>query len=120
MRFGKSKAKKLGPREAADALARGELVLVDVREPQERTKTRVEGSLHIPLGQLAERLGELPQDRPVAFICHSGRRSASAAAAASKQGLEAANVRGGLVAWSDAGLPLDAHREPRTGPEGVA
>jgi rhodanese-related sulfurtransferase len=57
-------------------------VLVDVREDRERAHGFAPGSRHLPLGQLKQRLGELPSDRPVAFICQSGRRSAMAATAA--------------------------------------
>jgi rhodanese-related sulfurtransferase len=77
----------------------GRLVLVDVREDRERARGFAPGSLHIPLGELKRRLGELPADRPVAFICQSGRRSAMAATAARRAGLEAHNVTGGMTAW---------------------
>ena len=77
----------------------GRLVLVDVREENERAHGFVPGSRHLPLSQLKWRLGELPSDRPVAFICQSGRRSAMAATAARRAGLDAHNVAGGLTAW---------------------
>ena len=96
----------LAPEQAAVALDRGELQLVDVREPVELAAARVDGARHIPLAQVPARLGELDRGRPVAFICRSGSRSAVATRAAAKAGLEAANVRGGLVAWTRAGLPL--------------
>ena len=96
----------LTPTEAAAAMRRGELQLVDVRQPAELHQGRVAGARHIPLGQLAGRLGELDRSRPVAFLCHSGARSALATRKATKAGLDAANVRGGVIAWSRAGLPL--------------
>jgi rhodanese-related sulfurtransferase len=100
------RSKSLTPTEAADALSRGELQLVDVREPAEVAETRVQGAKHIPLRHLPERLPELDRDRPIAFLCRSGGRSAIATRAAAKAGLDAANVRGGIAAWSRAGLPL--------------
>lgn len=93
---------------AAEAAARaGELVLVDVRDARERAQGRPPRSLHVPLGELGDRLDELPTDRTVAFVCQSGMRSAAAARRAARSGRRAANVRGGLVAWSRAGLPLE-------------
>ena len=82
----------------------GRLVLVDVREDSERAQGFPPGSRHLPLGQLEQRLGDLPTDRPVAFICQSGRRSAMAATAARRAGLDAHNVAGGMTAWEQQGL----------------
>ena len=98
----------LAPTEAAAAFQRGELQLVDVREAAELATLRVEGAIHIPLATLPSRLGELDRDRAVAFLCRSGNRSAIATRAAAKAGIDAANVRGGVIAWSRAGLPLIA------------
>jgi rhodanese-related sulfurtransferase len=82
----------------------GRLVLVDVREDSERARGFAPRSRHLPLGQLEQRLGELPSDRPVAFICQSGRRSAMAATAARRAGVDAHNVSGGMIAWERHGL----------------
>jgi rhodanese-related sulfurtransferase len=100
------RSKSMTPTEAAAALSRGELQLVDVREPAELSEARVAGATHIPLGQLTGRLGELDHDRPVAFLCASGNRSGMASRAASKAGLDASNIDGGIKAWARAGLPL--------------
>jgi rhodanese-related sulfurtransferase len=100
------RSNSLAAEEAAAALRRGELQLVDVREPAELAEARIDGAKHIPLGQLRGRIGELDRDRPVAFLCRSGNRSAIATRAAAKAGLDAANVKGGVIAWSRAGLPL--------------
>ena len=82
----------------------GRLILVDVREDSERARGFAPGSLHVPLGELEQRLGELPSDRPVAFICQSGRRSGTAATAARRAGFDAHNVSGGMSAWERQGL----------------
>jgi rhodanese-related sulfurtransferase len=100
------RSKSMTPAEAANAMAGGELQLVDVRESRELAEVRIDGATHIPLGQLKARLGELDHDRPVAFLCASGHRSAIATRAASKSGLDATNVQGGLKDWTRAGLPL--------------
>ena len=100
------RSKSLTPTEAAAALTGGELQLVDVREPAELAEARVKGVKHIPLGQLPARLSELDRDCPTAFLCRSGTRSAMATRSAASAGLDAANVKGGVIAWSRAGLPL--------------
>ena len=94
------------PEEAAAALARRELVLVDVRQAAELRAGRVRGAVNIPLGQLRDRLRELDRDRQIAFLCHSGARSSRATGIALKAGYDAVNVRGGTIAWARAGQPL--------------
>ena len=91
----------------------GRLVLVDVREDSERARGFAPGSRHLPLGQLKQHLGELPGDRPVAFICQSGRRSAMAATAARRAGLDARNVSGGMTAWERHGLDTTTSERTR-------
>lgn len=102
------RSKSLTPSEAAAAMRRGQLQLVDVREAPELAGARVEGAKHIPLGELSARVSELDPSRPVAFLCRSGSRSAMATRAAANAGLDAANVKGGVIAWARSGLPLTA------------
>jgi rhodanese-related sulfurtransferase len=104
------RSQSLTSAEALDGLHKGRLQLVDVREAAELARGGVAGATHIPLGQLPGRLAELDHDRPVAFICQSGARSARATRAATKAGYDAANVRGGVLAWQRAGLPMTAPR----------
>lgn len=75
------KPREISAPEAAEAHARGELVLVDVREGDERVQEHIEGSRHIPFGEIGDRLGELPAGKPVGFVCRAGGRNAAAAAA---------------------------------------
>jgi rhodanese-related sulfurtransferase len=98
-------ANDITPVAAAAMLRQGGLVLVDVREDDERAEAHIPGSLHVPLGQLDQRVDELPAQRPLAFICAGGRRSAAAAAQARTRGLDARSVEGGMTAWEQAGLP---------------
>ena len=92
--------------ELSDRLVRREIVLVDVRQPAEVRRGRVHGSINIPLGELRDRLQELERDQPVAFLCHSGARSSRATGIALKAGYDAVNLRGGMMAWNRAGLPV--------------
>jgi rhodanese-related sulfurtransferase len=91
-----------------DLASAGENRLVlDVREPWEFAAGHVPGAILIPLGQLAARVGELPQDRPLFVICRSGNRSVTASqllVAAGKRDVR--NVEGGMIAWQSAGLPV--------------
>ena len=96
----------IAPGEAARRLAAGELTLIDVRERHELLDGRVRGSRSLPLGELTNRLAELDPDRPVAFICRSGARSATATMTAAAAGFNAVNVKGGMLAWTRAGLPV--------------
>jgi len=86
-----------------------DLVLVDVREPVETDIARIAGSRLIPLGELPQRIRELPPDAEIVTHCHHGQRSMHAREILKGAGF--ANVRslaGGIDAWSrdvDAGVP---------------
>ena len=79
--------------------------VVDVREDNEVAQGRIPGSLHIPLGQLGERLGELDRHRPVVAVCRSGNRSGAATQLLTSVGYTCDNMAGGMLAWQSAGLP---------------
>ena len=81
-------------------LAAGEVLLVDVREPWEFEKARIVGAQLMPLGTIAARLGELPRDRTIVFMCHHGMRSMRACQLADAQGYTVENLTGGIAAWS--------------------
>ena len=106
--FGLRAIPKISVNDAAARARAGRLVLVNVREPAEVARAAVPGARHIPLSTLTQRRGELPQDRPIGFICRSGHRSGTAPRAALRAGLDAVNVDGGVHAWSRAGLPLSS------------
>jgi hydroxyacylglutathione hydrolase len=102
--FGR-KTKTLAPAEAWAAHGERGLVLVDVRQPQEWRSGVVPGALRVPLHELSHRIGELPSEGTVAFVCRSGHRSLLAARRARRRGIDVASVKGGMVAWSAAGMP---------------
>jgi len=83
-------------------------VIVDVRAPAEREQKRIAGSIGIPLGQLGERLAELPADRPILVYCAGGYRSSIAASLLQRGGFtQAAEIAGGIAAWETARLPIE-------------
>ena len=94
------------PHQVADLHARGEVQLIDVREPHEHEAGRIDGDRHIPLGELTERAASLDAGRPIVFYCRSGSRSAMATQAFRQAGYDAHNLVGGLLDWQAAGLPL--------------
>ena len=92
--------------ELARRHAAGDHVL-DVREDDEFAAAHVPGAQHIPLGELIERVDEVPEEGTIYVICARGARSAKAVEHLVRQGREAVNVAGGTIAWIDAGLPTD-------------
>ena len=71
-------------------------------------RSRIAGSLLIPLPELEGRTSEIPIDRPVVVVCHSGSRSALATLQVLRAGHgQVANLRGGLSRWADRGYPLE-------------
>lgn len=101
---------EISVREASVALASScPPLLIDVREPDEHALCRIAGARLIPMGQIPERLGELPQDQPLLIHCHHGGRSLRVTQFLRAKGYKAvSNVKGGIDAWSrevDASVP---------------
>lgn len=83
------------------------LVVIDVREAEERKVAALDGTTHIPLAQIGSRIDEVPRDAQVVVHCQMGGRSAQAVRMLRQNGIDAVNLRGGLDAWRrdiDAGL----------------
>lgn len=86
-------------------------VLVDVRERNEWAGGTAPGALTIPFHQLQSEAGSLDRERPVALICDAGNRSAIGAGLLESMGfVDLINVTGGMSAWRQAGLPVEAGR----------
>jgi rhodanese-related sulfurtransferase len=82
--------------------------LLDVREADEWTAGHAPTARHLPMSELAARLGELPDDDPLYVVCRSGGRSARVVAYLANQGYPAVNVEGGMQAWSAQGRTVVA------------
>lgn len=87
-------------------------VIIDVRNPDEYERGHVPGAILMPLGDVPDRVDEVPTDRPVFVVCAMGGRSLKAAEFFAARGVEAINVAGGTVAWMDAGHPVVAGEAP--------
>jgi len=107
------RVEQLSPEQALEEInaANGDLVLLDIREPHEHAEAHLEGDVLVPPVEVAERIDELAPDTSQRLIlyCRSGARSARAANLLQEQlGYEnVANVEGGILAWQEAGLPVD-------------
>lgn len=82
-------------------------LLLDVREPNEFVEVRAPGAALLPMSVFTARIHELPTDRPLLVICHTGSRSLAVAGYLARTGrTDAINVAGGMEAWERAGLPV--------------
>ncbi|MER7670899.1 rhodanese-like domain-containing protein [Kitasatospora sp. NPDC096128] len=79
--------------------------LLDVREQDEWDAGHVDGALHIPIGEVIARIGELPEQK-LYVLCRVGGRSAQVVQYLVQQGRDAVNVDGGMYAWEGAGRPM--------------
>ncbi len=82
-----------------ELLDRGEVALLDVREPDEWAEGHIAGATWIPLGDLDTRYAELDPSKHWVAYCHVGSRSAYAATFLQDAGLNVANMVGGIAAW---------------------
>ena len=100
----------IGPDEANQMVDEGTAVLVDVREEYELKVERLAGSVVRPLSQLAQGMPiDLPTDKRAIFLCASGSRTRrNSAALADLAGGSGYVLDGGLVAWKQAGLPVES------------
>jgi len=81
-------------------------LVVDVRQPGEYRTGHINGSKLIPLGELSQRLKELPKDKEIVCVCASGSRSRSATKMLVGAGYNAINMNGGMITWSRSGLSV--------------
>ena len=82
-------------------------VLLDVREVNEFVAVRAPGAMLVPTSTFADRIAELPAERPLFVICRTGVRSAAVTGYLARTGRGSVfNVTGGMDAWERAGLPI--------------
>ena len=93
--------RELTPQAVAALRDTTEIQIIDVREPWEYELCHIEGTLHIPMGQIPARLAELASDRPLIVLCHHGMRSLQVAHYLLSQGYQdVTNLSGGIDAWA--------------------
>ena len=81
------------------------VTVIDVREPDEYVEGHVPGAVLIPLGEVPERVAEVPEGETVYMVCKVGGRSMRAAEVLAAEGRDVVNVAGGTMAWIEAGHP---------------
>ena len=93
----------------AELMGNTRVVVLDVRTPAEFTEGHIEGALNIDQGEdhFIEKIKAiLPADKTIAIYCRSGRRSANAAGRLAAAGYKCVNLKGGIIAWQGAGMPV--------------
>jgi rhodanese-related sulfurtransferase/uncharacterized damage-inducible protein DinB len=89
----------VGAEAAHEAIREGAIAL-DIREPSEFAAGHIDEAVHIPLGELSNRLPDLPQGQPILAYCGHGERASSAASILERAGhTRLLNLAGGLPAW---------------------
>nr|MDA8165754.1 rhodanese-like domain-containing protein [Desulfobacteraceae bacterium] len=98
----------LSPQEAAAMLAQHkDMLLLDVRSPEELRDGAIERGILTPFWSLVRGTMNLPKDKPIMLVCAIGGRSYAAAQILARNGYrQVYNIRGGIIAWKDAGLPV--------------
>ena len=100
---------EISPAEFLSRRQNGEdLTLLDVREGWELGVATVPDVVHIPMGEIASRIGELDASKETVVLCRSGKRSLEVAKYLQANGFKAVNLAGGILAWSrdvDATIP---------------
>lgn len=81
-------------------------LVLDVRQPEEYRTGHIIGAKLIPLGELGQRLKELPKDKEIVCVCASGSRSRSATKLLIREGYNAFDMSGGMLMWSRAKLTM--------------
>ncbi len=76
--------------------ANEDLHVIDVREDEEVAQGMIPGAIHIPLGDIEARAGELDQAKPYIIVCRAGARSARACEFLAQQGYDVTNLEGGM------------------------
>ncbi len=101
--------KEVKPADAVRLINQEEAVVIDVRDENDYKHGHIINALHIPVGRMEARLGELEpfRDRPIIVACRTGQTSARAGVALNKQGFKTIyKLAGGMMAWQSANLPV--------------
>lgn len=95
------------PQQVHEGMARGEIVLIDVREPSEYAAERIDGAMLFPLSTFDPAALPDTEGKEVVLQCGSGKRSETALRRAIAAGVRVrSHLGGGVMAWKAAGLPV--------------
>lgn len=96
-------------KEFAELIADSNVVILDVRKADEFADGHIKGAILIDQFQsdfVEQAKAKLPKDKTIAIYCRSGRRSSNAAGKLTDVGYKCVNLKGGIIAWKDAGKPV--------------
>ena len=96
-------------KEFAELIADSNVVILDVRKADEFAEGHVKGAILIDQFQsdfVEQAQAKLPKDKTIAVYCRSGRRSANAAGKLADVGYKCVNLKGGILAWKEANMPV--------------
>jgi rhodanese-related sulfurtransferase len=102
--------REISVQEAVQLINRRDAVVLDVRDASEYASGHIPNARHVPVGEIEKRLKELEKlkQRPVIVVCRSGSRAAAACALLKKNGFaEVFPLKGGVLSWQQASLPLE-------------
>lgn len=93
--------KEINASDAANLLNDTNTAFLDVREDEELAICKIDGALHIPMGEIPNRIEALPRDKQLIVFCHHGMRSLNVCQFLEARGFEnTINLAGGIHAWS--------------------
>ena len=96
-------------KEFAELISDSSVIILDVRTADEYAEGHIKGAILIDQGQsdfIEKAKAALPIDKKIAIYCRSGRRSANAAGKLGDIGYKCVNLKGGIIAWKEAGKPV--------------
>ena len=102
-------------KEFAELITDSNVVILDVRKADEFAEGHITGAILIDQFQsdfLEQAQAKLPKDKTIAIYCRSGRRSANAAGKLADVGYKCVNLKGGIIAWKEANMPVTKEDNP--------
>jgi rhodanese-related sulfurtransferase len=102
-------------KEFAELITDSNVVILDVRKADEFAEGHITGAILIDQFQsdfLEQAQVKLPKDKTIAIYCRSGRRSANAAGKLADVGYKCVNLKGGIIAWKEANMPVTKEDNP--------
>lgn len=104
-------AQEISVQQAYEYYQSGDYFFLDVREQEEWDNFHIPDTTLIPLGELPDRLAEVPTDKPIVVVCNSGNRSQTGRDMLLRAGFtNVTSMEGGVTAWSDLGYPIEGTR----------
>jgi len=105
-------------KEFAELITDSNVVILDVRKADEFAEGHIKGAVLIDRFQsdfIEQAKAKLPKDKTIAIYCRSGRRSANAAGKLADVGYKCVNLKGGIIAWKEANMPVITSEQDKNG-----